>query len=145
MVKNFHTKFLKKSMLEASEALHLMKGTKKIKSMSFHQYSWNSEVEKYWISLIGWHHKTSTVYCIGMWRRTILLSRLFWYSLRVRRFSHLKIVCWNLSFLCLSIAYNLLDDPFSHSRFLIWSQLFESLGTEENICKIIVRIAATFK
>ena len=39
-----------------------MEGTKKIKSMSFHQYSWNSEVETTWISLIGWHHKTSTKY-----------------------------------------------------------------------------------
>ena len=27
--------------------------------MSFHQYSWNSEVETTWISLIGWQHKTS--------------------------------------------------------------------------------------
>ena len=39
-----------------------MEGTKKIKSMSFHQYSWNSEVETTWISMIGWHHKTSTKY-----------------------------------------------------------------------------------
>ena len=36
-----------------------------MKSMSFHQYSWNSEVETNWISLIDWHHKTSTTYpCI---------------------------------------------------------------------------------
>ena len=41
-----------------------MEGMKKIKSMSFHQYSWNSEVETTWISLIGWHQKTSTAYCI---------------------------------------------------------------------------------
>ena len=40
-----------------------MEGTKKIKSMSFHQYSWNSEVETTWISLIGWHHKTSNIHC----------------------------------------------------------------------------------
>ena len=39
-----------------------MEGTKKIKSTSFHQYSWNSEVETTWISLIGWHHKTSNNY-----------------------------------------------------------------------------------
>ena len=39
-----------------------MEGTKKIKSMSFHQYSWISEVETTWISLIGWHHKTSSIY-----------------------------------------------------------------------------------
>ena len=45
-----------------------MEGTKKIKSTSFHQYSWNSEVETNWISLIGWHHKTSSIY---------LLARIF--------------------------------------------------------------------
>ena len=33
-----------------------------MKSKSFHQYSWNSEVETMWISLIGWHHKTSNKY-----------------------------------------------------------------------------------
>ena len=49
-------------MFEASEALQKMEGMKKIKSTSFHQYSWNSEVETTWISLIGWHHKTSTTY-----------------------------------------------------------------------------------
>ena len=38
----------------------------KIKSMSFHQCSWNSEVETTWISLIGWHHKTSNMYVLGM-------------------------------------------------------------------------------
>ena len=36
-----------------------MEGTKKIKSRSFHQYSWNSEVDTTWISLIGWPNKTS--------------------------------------------------------------------------------------
>ena len=36
-----------------------MEGTKKLKSTSFHQYSWNSEVETTWISLISWHHKIS--------------------------------------------------------------------------------------
>ena len=49
-------------MFEASEALQKMEGMKKIKSTSFHQYSWNSEVETTWISLIGWHHKTSNVF-----------------------------------------------------------------------------------
>ena len=49
-------------MFEASEALQKMEGMKKIKSTSFHQYSWNSEVETTWINLIGWHHKTSTLY-----------------------------------------------------------------------------------
>ena len=35
---------------------------KKIKTMLFHQYSWNSEVETTWISLIGWPYKTSNLY-----------------------------------------------------------------------------------
>ena len=39
-----------------------MEGMKKTKSMLFHQYSWNSEVETTWISLICWHHKTSNPY-----------------------------------------------------------------------------------
>ena len=43
-----------------------MEGTKKIISMSFHQYSWNSEVETTWISLIGWYHKTSNVYVVSV-------------------------------------------------------------------------------
>ena len=30
--------------------------------MSFHQYSWNSEVETTWISLIGWPQKMSSLY-----------------------------------------------------------------------------------
>ena len=35
----------------------------KMKSMAFHQYSWNSKVlETTWISLIGWHHSTSSTY-----------------------------------------------------------------------------------
>ena len=29
--------------------------------MSFHQYSWHSEAEITWISLIGWPHKTSNI------------------------------------------------------------------------------------
>ena len=33
-------------------------GTKNLKSRSFHQYSWNSEVETTWISLIRWPHGT---------------------------------------------------------------------------------------
>ena len=39
--------------------------TKIIKSTAFHQYSWNSEVETTWISLIGWHHTTSIAYTEG--------------------------------------------------------------------------------
>ena len=41
-----------------------MEGTKKIKSTSFHHYSRNSEVETTWISLIGWPHKTSSMYIV---------------------------------------------------------------------------------
>ena len=51
-------------MFEASEALQKIEGMKKIKSILFHQYSWNSEVETIWISLIGWHHKTSINECM---------------------------------------------------------------------------------
>ena len=39
--------------------LQQVEGTKKIKPKSFHQYSWNSEVDTTWISLIGRPHKTS--------------------------------------------------------------------------------------
>ena len=53
---------MKESMFEASEALQKMEGMKKIKLMSFHQYSSNSEVEATWASLIGWPHKTSNIY-----------------------------------------------------------------------------------
>jgi hypothetical protein len=40
-------------MFEASEALQKTEGTKKIKTTMFHQYSYNTEVETTWISLIG--------------------------------------------------------------------------------------------
>ena len=32
--------------------------------MSFHQYSWNYEVDTTWISLIGWPQKTSNMYIV---------------------------------------------------------------------------------
>ena len=60
--------YLKESMFEASEALQKMEGKKKIKSTSFHQYSWNSEVETTWISLIGWHHKTIQILRVSFLR-----------------------------------------------------------------------------
>ena len=60
LVENFHTQFLKQWMFEASEALHKVEDTKK--KMSFHQYSWNSEVETSWISLIGWPYYLSFTY-----------------------------------------------------------------------------------
>ena len=52
----------------SSQCLRLLRpcikwrGQKKLKSMSFHQYLWNSEVETNWISLIGWLHKTSNIH-----------------------------------------------------------------------------------
>ena len=49
-------------MFEASEALHNVEGMKKIKTMLFHWYSWNSEVKVFWISLIGWPQKTFSAY-----------------------------------------------------------------------------------
>ena len=68
--------FLKQSMFEASEALQKPSGIKKLRSMLFHQYSWNSEVETTWISLICWAHRTSSMYWI--YKVTYLqLSNLF--------------------------------------------------------------------
>ena len=59
------TLFFKQSTFETSEALQKPAGTKKTKSRLFHQYSWNSEVETTWISLILWPHRTSNIYvCI---------------------------------------------------------------------------------
>ena len=52
-----------------------MEGMKKIKSTSFHQYSWYSEVETTWISLIGWHHKTSTA-CVLYWEPRIWVNMI---------------------------------------------------------------------
>ena len=37
-------------------------GTKRLKSMSFYQYSWNSEAESTWKSLNGWPHRMPTNY-----------------------------------------------------------------------------------
>ena len=43
--------------------------------MLFHQYSWNSGVETTWISLIGWHHKTSKItYLDLLWPSLSFLS-----------------------------------------------------------------------
>ena len=41
----------------------------KLKPRSFHQYLWNSEVETTWISLIGWPHRTSSLYYFSRWCR----------------------------------------------------------------------------
>ena len=54
-----------------------------MKSMSSHQYPWNSEVETTWISLIGWHHKTSSMY--GSFLQTWSMAQT----------SHAPGFCWN--------------------------------------------------
>ena len=43
-------------------------------SRSFHQNSWNSEVETAWISLICWQHKTSNAHYTLKKRRTYLIN-----------------------------------------------------------------------
>ena len=52
----------------------------KIKTMSFHQYSWNSEVETTWISLICWHHKTSNIYPFIYFQLWIKFYNVCWCS-----------------------------------------------------------------
>ena len=68
----------------SSQCLRLLRpcnkprGQKKIKSTLFHQYSWNSEVETTWISLIGWPHKTSRVYPLNpSWFGELLIFLIF--------------------------------------------------------------------
>ena len=60
-----------------------MEGTKKIKSTSFHPYSWNSEVETTWISSVGWHHKTSTMYCANKRVDGHWFCWLFWWKTEI--------------------------------------------------------------
>ena len=60
--KIFILNFWRSQCLRLLRPCRKWRGWKKIKSTSFHQYSWNSEVETTWISLIGWHHKTSNTY-----------------------------------------------------------------------------------
>ena len=55
-VKTFHTQFWRLLRPFRNVSIWFWQ---KIKS--FHQYSWNSEVETTWISLIGWPLKTSTM------------------------------------------------------------------------------------
>ena len=57
--KIFKLNFWRSQCLRLLRPCRRWRGWKK-KSMSFHQYSWNFEVETTWISLIGWHHKTSS-------------------------------------------------------------------------------------
>ena len=60
----------------ASEALQKAAGTKKTISRLFHQYSWNSEVETTWKSLICWRHRTSTTYLVHTYTVHSVLSAL---------------------------------------------------------------------
>ena len=62
LVQNFHSQFFKQSIFEASEALKQWEGTISKKRRLFHWFSRNSELEATWISLIGWPHKTSSIY-----------------------------------------------------------------------------------
>ena len=48
--------------------------------MSFHQYSWNSEVETTWISLIGWPQKTSIIYGHQPNTYSYPRSAFFWFA-----------------------------------------------------------------
>ena len=76
-------------MFEASEALQKTEATKKLKTKSFHQYSWNSEVETTWISLIGRPHLLGSIrlkpgFDLGLIPKlktdlwiTLLLQRIF--------------------------------------------------------------------
>ena len=57
--------------------LEKQEAKKWIKSTSFHQYSWNSEEETTWISLIGWHHKTSNIHWPHYWTH-LLCQFLSW-------------------------------------------------------------------
>ena len=50
----------------ASEALQKAAGTKKKILSSFHPYSWNSEVETTWKSLIDWRHRTFNIYLLQL-------------------------------------------------------------------------------
>ena len=91
-----------------------MEGTKKIKSTSFHQYSWNSEVETTWISLIGWQHKTSSMQVWEfinqkLWRR--------WWPIAVQK-----------SLAIISIQVN---------KKLAWSEFDFNYNKEHIICQII--------
>ena len=61
--KIFILNFWSSQFLKLPRPCNKSRGQKKIKSKSFHQYSWNSEVETTWISLIDWHHKTSNILC----------------------------------------------------------------------------------
>ena len=61
-------------MFEASEAPQKPEGTKKIKTILFHWYSWNSVVETTLKSLIGWLHRTSNEYVFPFSSSETLIS-----------------------------------------------------------------------
>ena len=100
-----------------------MKGMKKIKSMSSHQYSWNSEVETTWIILICWHHKTSTMYTY--------VNAMTWCAALTITPQHLRRKgCQNEIFLGKPTASFLSLEKGSNFYFcLISSQIMVSLGS----------------
>ena len=67
--------------------------------MSFHQYSWNSEVEATWISLIGWHHKTSNTYVPTMYiqyaNRKILHCSIGTWNMKMMPFETELKISWH--------------------------------------------------
>ena len=69
---------MKQSIFEASEALQKWEGMILKKKRLFHWLSSNSEVEATWISLIGWPHKTSSMYVVLLYM-LILHSHKKWY------------------------------------------------------------------
>ena len=93
------------------------RGWKKIKSTSFHQYSWNSEVETTWISLIGWHHKTSILYPMNICfvaSEFILLQKNSW-TLFTKEFFPINVFQWYTTMFWL-VMFNI--DIFSRKCFI---------------------------
>ena len=98
-----------------------MEGTKKIKSTSFHQYSWNSEVETTWISLFGWHHKTSSTYACLLESSEYLF--VFWTF--CHWFTELHLIYW-LSYDCwiLILLRGGMYSTVYHRTIILWLSPF---------------------
>ena len=56
----FILNFRSSQFLRLPRPCNKSRGQKKMKPKSFHQYSWNSEVETTWINLICWPYRTSS-------------------------------------------------------------------------------------
>ena len=87
------------------------------------KYSWNSEVETTWIILIGWHHKTSTMYTY--------VNAMTWCAALTITPQHLRRKgCQNEIFLGKPTASFLSLEKGSNFYFcLISSQIMVSLGS----------------